>query len=119
LNRADRNRRRRVVRKRVCHRLAAADRDRPEGQAAASDADRASAICSGEALAPGEQQQAASDNHDDYDDQKSGEVTMQPMTVQGDLCVPSPLTYGGGFRATGAPKLELQLGQCRSGLLQP
>jgi hypothetical protein len=44
-------------------------------------------------------------------------VTMQPMTVQGDLCVPSPLTYGGGFRATGAPKTELQLSQCRPGLL--
>ena len=87
LNRADGNGRGGVVGNRVRQRLAAADHHRSEVQAAAPEPDSAGTVrTSGEAIASGEQPQAAR-NHEGC-----GQPTKQPITVQSDLCVPSSQT---------------------------
>lgn len=90
MNRVDGNGRGGVVGNRVRQRLAAADCHRSEVQAAAPEHDNAGTVrTSGEAIASGEQPQAAR-NHEGY-----GQPTMQPITVQSDLCVPSSQTTAG------------------------
>ncbi len=98
LDRADGHGGRSAVRDRVRQRLAAADRDRPEVQATASQPDTAddAGRTSDQALASCQQRQAASNN------QESDQTTKRSMTVHCDLGVPSPQTTA-GFLATGTP----------------